>query len=154
MPPSDLRLDDFIPYRLSFTGSMVSDRIATAYESLFGIDIPQWRVLAWVAEAGAEGTTQQHICARSRMDKVTVSRAAIALGKRGLLDRTFHPRDRRSHLLHLSEAGRTLHAAIAPKALELEQRIFSAFDPQEVADFRAMLRRIDERIETLDAPNA
>ena len=136
-----LVLDDFIPYRLSVTSNLVSDSIARAYESLFGLTIPEWRLIAVIAETG--GITQQAIGAKTLMDKVTVSRAAIALVGRGLLARRDNPEDRRSHLLELTDAGRDLYAAVAPKALDLESRIFAAFDPQEVAQFVAMLRRIE-----------
>jgi DNA-binding MarR family transcriptional regulator len=136
-----LVLDDFIPYRLSVTSNLVSDSIARAYESLFGLTIPEWRLVAVIAETG--GITQQAIGAKTLMDKVTVSRAAIALVGRGLLARRDNPEDRRSHLLELTDAGRDLYAVVAPKALDLESRIFDAFDPQEVAQFVAMLRRIE-----------
>ncbi|HEX7781649.1 MAG TPA: MarR family transcriptional regulator [Sphingobium sp.] len=143
MTAKKLRLDDFIPYRLSFTSNLVSDSVAATYQALFGISIPEWRVIALVAEKDG-GITQQEICANSRMDKVTVSRAAITMVERGLLDRSPNPADRRSHLLFLSPEGKQLYSAIAPKALELEQRIFAAFDEQEIAGFMSMLRRIDE----------
>jgi DNA-binding MarR family transcriptional regulator len=136
-----LVLDDFIPYRLSVTSNLVSDSIARAYESLFGLTIPEWRLVAVIAETG--GITQQAIGAKTLMDKVTVSRAAIALVGRGLLARRDNPEDRRSHLLELTDAGRDLYAVVAPKALDLESRIFDTFDPQEVAQFVAMLRRIE-----------
>lgn len=142
MPAKKLRLDDFIPYRLSFTSNLVSDSIAAAYQALFAISIPEWRVIALVAEKDG-GITQQEICANSRMDKVTVSRAAITLVERGLLDRIPNPADKRSHLLILSPDGQQLYAAIAPKALELEERIFAEFDEAEMAGFTTMLRRID-----------
>jgi DNA-binding MarR family transcriptional regulator len=138
---SDLKLDGFIPYRLSFTSNLVSDSIAATYEALFGINIPEWRVVAWVAEAGS--ITQQDICDRTRMDKTSVSRAAISLTQRGLLERRANAQDRRSRLLVLTPAGEELYAAIAPKALELERKIFSSFDPEEIATFRSMLLRID-----------
>lgn len=136
-----LRLDDFLPYRLSFTTALLSDSIARSYEESFGISIPEWRVIAWVAEMGS--ITQQQICARTRMDKVTVSRAAIALTDRGLLHRLPNPEDRRSRLLALTAQGERLHAAIAPKALELERRVFSHFSKAEADSFLSMLRRID-----------
>jgi DNA-binding MarR family transcriptional regulator len=138
---SDLKLDGFIPYRLSFTSNLVSDSIAATYEALFGINIPEWRVVAWVAEAGS--ITQQDICDRTRMDKTSVSRAAISLTQRGLLERRANAQDRRSRLLVLTPAGEELYAAIAPKALELERKIFSSFDPEEIAAFKSMLLRID-----------
>ena len=141
MAAKRLVLDDFIPYRLSITSNLVSDSIARAYESLFGLTIPEWRLIAVIAETG--GITQQAIGARTLMDKVTVSRAAIALVDRGLLARQANPEDRRSHLLELTDAGRDLYAAVSPKALDLEDRIFAAFDPAEVAQFMDMLRRVE-----------
>lgn len=141
MAAKRLALDDFIPYRLSVTSNLVSDSIARTYESLFGLTIPEWRLVAVIAETG--GVTQQAIGAKTLMDKVTVSRAAIALVDRGLLARQANPEDRRSHLLELTDAGRDLYAAVAPKALDLESRIFAAFEPAEVVQFIDMLRRIE-----------
>ena len=94
-----------------------------------------------MAEAGS--ITQQDICDRTRMDKTSVSRAAISLTQRGLLERRANAQDRRSRLLVLTPAGEELYAAIAPKALELERKIFSSFDPEEIAAFKSMLLRID-----------
>ena len=141
MSEPSLVLDRFIPFRLSFTSNLVSDSIARTYQALFGLSIPEWRVVAVVAETG--GVSQQAICARTRMDKVTVSRAAIALTGRDLLDRGRNPDDGRSHLLTLTPAGRALYAEVAPKALELERRIFGQIEPAAVDGFVEMLRRID-----------
>jgi len=136
-----LTLNDFLPFRLSFTSNLVSDRIARAYQALFGLTIPEWRLVAVIAEGG--GITQQAIGAKTRMDKVTVSRAAIALVDRSLVERAPNIDDRRSHLLRLTGAGQALYEQVAPKALELERRIFGGFDPERVTAFVAMLRDID-----------
>ena len=141
MLPPTLLLDDFLPFRLSYTSNLVSECVARTYEALFGLTIPEWRVVAVVAETG--GVTQATIGERTRMDKVTVSRAAIALVERGLMIRTRNPGDGRSHLLDLSQAGRDLYAQVAPKALELERRIFAELAPGEIERFVTTLRRID-----------
>ena len=143
-----LRLDAFIPYRLSYTSNLVSDVVARAYDAQFGLRIPEWRMIAVTAEN--DGITQQAISARTRMDKVTVSRAAIALAERGLLARAPNPADRRSHLLVLTEAGQALYAQVAPRALALEREMFAQFDADELARFVAMLRRIDDVAQTLE----
>ena len=143
-----LVLDDFVPYRLSVASNSVSEAVARTYEALFGLSIPEWRLVAVIAEA--EGITQQAIGAAPRMDKVTVSRAAIALTGRGLLVRRANPADRRSHLLGLTDAGRTLYAAVAPEALALERRLLAAFDPIAVDAFVATLRRIEAAARALD----
>ena len=137
-----LRLDDFLPYRLSFTSNLVSETIARAYEALFGLKIPEWRLVAVIAEH--DGITQQAIGGRTRMDKVTVSRAAVSLIERGLVERRPNPEDRRSHLLVLSPAGRRLYAEVVPKALELEAHVFGDFTRTELETFVTMLRRIDK----------
>lgn len=139
-----LVLEEFIPFRLSYTSNIVSDRIAAAYETLFGLRIPEWRLIAVVAETGA--ITQQQIGEKTRMDKVTVSRAAISLADRGLIERAPNAADRRSHLLRLTGAGQDLYASVVPKALELEAGIFDRFDPDELSAFVAMLRRIDAAV--------
>ncbi len=142
MTDVSLRLDAFIPFRLSVTSNLVSDAIASTYQALFGLTIPEWRLIAVIAED--HGITQQEVGRRTRMDKVTVSRATIALADRGLIARTPHASDRRSQSLHLTVSGRDLYAAVAPKALELERRIFAGFDPSAVAAFGAMLLRVQE----------
>lgn len=149
MTKAVLQLDDFLPYRLSFTSNLVSDTVASTYISLFDLRIPEWRIIAVAAEH--DGISQQEIGLRTRMDKVTVSRAAIALTTRGLLARLPNPDDRRSHLLMLSETGRALYADVAPKALELERRIFASIDPAELARFVATLRKIDSVLLTPEA---
>lgn len=136
-----LRLDAFLPYRLSVASNAVSDAIASAYRALFGLAIPEWRLVAVIAEAGA--LTPQAVAARTRMDKVTVSRAAAALTMRALLERAPNPRDARSHLLALTPAGRQLYAEVAPKALELEARLFDGWPVAEREALATMLRRLE-----------
>lgn len=143
-----LRLDDFIPYRLSFASNLVSERIARVYQALFGLSIPEWRLVAVAAEAGA--IAQAEIVGRTRMDKMTVNRAAAALVARGLIARRAHDGDRRSHLLSLTGAGERLYAAVAPEALALEARIFAGLGAAERDAFLATLRRIEAAALALD----
>lgn len=143
-----LKLDEFLPYRLSIASNTVSDAVATAYRTLFGLRIPEWRLVAVLAEGGA--MSQQALCGRTRMDKVTVSRAAIALAERGLIQRGANPEDQRSHLLTLSPQGWSLYEQVAPKALELERRIFATLSDEEREQLRAMLERIEAAAITLD----
>jgi len=139
-----LTLQQFLPYRLSITANLVSEAIARAYETLFALSIPEWRVIAVTAEE--QPVTQAGVCVATRMDKVTVSLAAIALTGRGLLERRANVQDKRSHLLVLSETGAAMYAAIAPKALAMEAAILADFAPEEVAALRALLARIDAAV--------
>jgi DNA-binding MarR family transcriptional regulator len=144
-----LQLDAFLPYRLSIASNRVSNVIASAYQALFGLKVPEWRLIAVLAEDGA--MSQQALGNRTRMDKVTVSRAAIGLVERGLVGRAPNPDDQRSHLLSLTPAGWGLYEQVAPKALEMERRIFAALDPGEVEQLRAMLARLEAAAAAVEA---
>lgn len=142
-----LRLDDFLPYRLSYTSNLVSDAIARSYQTLFGLKIPEWRLIAVIAER--DGVTQQDIVRSTRMDKVTISRAAAALEARGLIAKVRNDRDGRSHQLLLTPDGRSLYAQIVPKACELEALIFDNLEADELEQFRNLLARIDAAADAL-----
>lgn len=143
MPETDkLHLDRFVPYRLSVTSNAISDVIAGAYRTLFGLTVPEWRLITILAARGHE--TQFGLAAATRMDKVTVSRAAAALVGRGLVARAPNPRDGRSQLLSLTEIGRQLYGQVAPKALALETELLSGFTAEEVRRLVDMLVRLEQ----------
>lgn len=140
MSRKTLRLDEFLPYRLSVAANCVSNSIAGAYDRLFGLNVPEWRLIAVLAES--EGATQNEIGQKTVMDKVTVSRAAIALTTRGLIERSPHPSDGRARRLFLSESGRALYRQVAPKALELERHIFASLSDEDRARFSDILDQV------------
>src|SRR6185312_8431235 len=113
-----LRLESYLPYRLSVASNAVSGLIARAYQDRFGLTIPQWRLICVLAEDGR--MTQGQIVTRTFMDKVTVSRAAQGLAARHLVDRSENHADGRSHVLMLTPEGRRLFAEVAPLALAYE----------------------------------
>jgi DNA-binding MarR family transcriptional regulator len=147
MPDSALRLDGYLPYRLSVASNAVSRLIARAYEDRFGLTIPQWRLIAVLAEDGP--LTQQAIGARTVMDKVTVSRATQGLVKRKLVQRAPHDADGRSHHLALSRAGERLYSEISPVALEYEARLLRQFDPAAIEELKRVLRHLESAAEVL-----
>jgi len=143
-----LLLDDFLPYRLSIASNRVSDAIASTYRSLFGLRIPEWRLVTVIAES--DGITQQSLCVATRMDKVTVSRGAIALVDRGLIERRANAGDQRSHLLQLTPSGRALYEQVAPKALLIERELFAAFTAEEIEMLRDMLGRVQVAADAME----
>jgi DNA-binding MarR family transcriptional regulator len=140
MREPELRLDAYLPYRLSVASNAVSGLIARAYQDRFGLSIPQWRLICVLAEDG--GMTQVQIVARTYMDKVTVSRAAQGLLERRLVERSKHDADGRSHVLTLTAEGLRLHAEIAPLALAYESALIAGLSPEEVAALRGLLTRL------------
>lgn len=142
MTHGSLTLDEYMPYRLAVASTTVSALIATAYESLYGLKIPEWRLIFVLREDGP--TTQQALVKRSGMDKVTISRAAQSLAKRRLITRAPHEHDGRSHHLILTAEGERLYADVAPAAAEYERIMLADFSPDEVVQFKKLLRRVEE----------
>ena len=143
---TELDLAAFVPYQLSIASNAVSDRIARQYQVRFGLKIPEWRLMAVLGQSAAEGTltalTQRDLVAATIMDKVTVSRATAAQVERGLIGRAPSESDGRSHLLTLTEAGRSLYAEIAPVALAMESEILKGLSTKERALLSNLLARL------------
>ena len=138
----ELRLDAYLPYRLSVASNAVSGLIARAYQDRFGLSVPQWRLICVLAEDG--GLTQNQLVARTVMDKVTVSRAAQGLLNHHLVTRSDHHADGRSHVLSLSPEGASLYAEISPLALAYEAALISGLSPDDVATLKRLLARLQQ----------
>jgi DNA-binding MarR family transcriptional regulator len=143
------RLADFLPYRLSVTSNVVSQRIAQEYRTRFGLSVPEWRVMAVLGDSGP--LTQRELTLHTVMDKVAVNRACKVLEDRALAVRKPNAQDGRSHLLELTPEGKAMHGQIMPLALEMEKRLFARFTDEEVDTFRSLLKRVRAEIDDLDA---
>jgi DNA-binding MarR family transcriptional regulator len=135
-------LAEFLPYQLSVTSNAVSRAVAagTGYESRFGLNGAEWRVLAAVTAAGSP--TQAELIAATGMDKMMISRAVTALNSRQLIDRVRDADDRRTSRLSATAAGQAVHAIVAPQALEVEARLLDALSPTEAKLLRTMLAKL------------
>lgn len=145
---TELDLAAFVPYQLSIASNAVSDRIARQYQARFGLKIPEWRLMAVLGQSAPDGMrtalTQRDLVAATIMDKVMVSRATAALVERGLIGRAPSESDGRSHLLALTDPGRSLYAEIAPVALAMEGEILKGLSAKErvlLSDLLARLRK-------------
>lgn len=147
--PNGLDLASFLPYRLSVLSNTVSRRIADHYERAFALALPQWRVMAVVAQS--PGLTATAVGEQTAMDKVAVSRAVTGLIKDGRLTRRASVSDGRTSALHLTAAGRRIYEAVAPDAMAFEQRLLGHITPEERVVFLDLLRRLEVAAET-DGP--
>jgi DNA-binding MarR family transcriptional regulator len=144
---TQLILDTYLPYRLSMASNKVSALIAKAYETRFGLSIPQWRILVILSEGGA--ISQKGLIERTAMDKVTISRSVGALVGRGLLLKVNRPGDRRIDALSLSEEGLRIVSEVAPVALEFETALIASIGLNHAGELDRMLRKLEKCAETL-----
>lgn len=140
LPREPLRLDGFLPYRLSVLSNAVSGRIAEMYEREFSISIWQWRIIAVLGEH--EGLTSTEVASRTLMDKPAVSRAAASLTERGIISRKSDRADRRKAELRLTASGREIYDAIMPRAIAYEQELLASLSKEEADMLHALLTRL------------
>ena len=126
---ADFELIRFLPFRLNRLAAEISEELAALYAERFGIDIPQWRVLATLSSGG--GRTAQAIVASTRTHKSTISRAVEALSRRGLVESIRSPDDKRAFYLHLTAAGRRLFRQLEPLVLDYERRLLARLSESE-----------------------
>lgn len=148
MSPVKPRLADFLPYRLSVTSNAVSNRIAADYKTRFGVNVPEWRVMAVLGDIGA--LTQRQLVGATFMDKVAVNRACKVLADRGLVERSPNDSDGRSHLLELTDSGREMHGQIMPLALSLETRLLECLTAAEQRTLRRILDKLFAQVRATD----
>ena len=89
----ELKLENFMPYRLAVLSNTVSTTVARAYDKRFSVSIPEWRVIAVLGRF--PGLSAVEVAERTMMDKVAVSRAVTKLIKNGRIDREFADADKR-----------------------------------------------------------
>lgn len=138
----ELILENFAPYRIVSLGHAISGRLAGAYRDE-NITIPEWRVLAVVAQA--KSLAARDVVKRTPMDKMTVSRAVASLEAKNFVTRATSENDRRVSVLALSKEGRALFDRVATLALEFEDSLFAALEPEEAALFHSVLQKLEER---------
>jgi DNA-binding MarR family transcriptional regulator len=130
-PP--LQLGDFVPFRLNRLAAEVSEHLATVYRERFGLEIPEWRVMATVGPE--RGCTAQYIARSTRMHKTRVSRAITHLEERGLMTRVTSSADRREMELRLTKAGRRIYSELVPLALERERSLLACMSREQLRAF-------------------
>jgi DNA-binding MarR family transcriptional regulator len=137
-----LLLANFMPFRLNRLALGVSEHLSDVYKRRFGLELPEWRVMATVGPAWT--CTAQHIADSTRMHKTRVSRAIANLVKRGLIERASNADDRREMELRLTKAGRAMYAELVPLVLESERKLLSCLNEEELRAFNEGLERLEE----------
>jgi DNA-binding MarR family transcriptional regulator len=142
-----IKLESFLPYRLSVLANVTSSAIAAAYEERFGLTIPEWRVIAVLTRY--PGLSAREVAEKSRMDAVAVSRAVNRLLRAGRLRRAVAADDRRRSILQVSAAGAAVYRGVAPLALEFERSLLESLSPADRAALDRLLGKLTSRAEVL-----
>lgn len=132
----------FVPFRLNRLSAEVSAALSEEYRVRYGLEIPEWRVLATLGFGNAS-CSAQFIVESTRTHKSTISRAVTNLLARGLLERIESSDDRRAYELKLSRAGRKLFDELWPRLLAKEGEILSCLSALERKQLAAILNKLE-----------
>ncbi len=143
---SRLDLFRFMPFRLNRLAAEVSTALAVEYQARYGLDIPEWRVLATLGFR-SDPCSAQYISHCTRTHKSTISRAVTALMKRRIIERVENKDDRREFRLRLTRKGRALYAELIPRLLHREQDILSCLSAKERKALGSLLGKIEQSLD-------
>jgi DNA-binding MarR family transcriptional regulator len=143
-----LDLFKFVPFRLNRLAAEVSQALSSEYQARYGLDIPEWRVLATLGFR-KEACSAQYISQCTRTHKSTISRAVTALLERELIERVANADDRREFRLRMTRKGKVLYDELIPRLLRREQEILACLSAQERKEFGRLLGKIEASLDLI-----
>ncbi len=141
-----LDLFKFVPFRLNRLAAEVSSALSAEYQARYGLDIPEWRVLATLGFR-VEPCSAQYIAHCTRTHKSTISRAVTTLMKRQMVERVENEDDRREFRLRMTGKGKALYEELIPRLLRREQEILACLSAQERKNLAALLGKIETSLD-------
>ena len=141
---NSVQLSQFVPYRMVHLASNISLALSKIYKQEFDISIPEWRVLAQLAEQ--QKLYSKDIGEITSMDKSKVSRAVKALESKHYLIRQADKKDNRAAYLSLTVHGVALYQKIAPKALQWEKHLIGVLKASESKDLMIIVDKLDKQV--------
>lgn len=144
----ELRLEHFLPYRLSNLAERISQCLSLIYSEQFDLTIAQWRVLAWLQQERT--LSAKRICQLTAMDKAKVSRAVSQLAERKLIQRQRDKEDQRTLWLSLAPEGYALLREVIPRALDWEAAVVSSLTTTEYRDLLRLLAKVESGLTQIE----
>ncbi|HLG80903.1 MAG TPA: MarR family transcriptional regulator [Bradyrhizobium sp.] len=143
-----LDLFKFLPFRLNRLAAEVSQALSSEYQTRYGLDIPEWRVLATLGFR-SEACSAQYISQCTRTHKSTISRAVTALLERELIERVANADDRREFRLRMTRKGKALYDELIPRLLRREQEMLACLSTGERKELGRLLGKVERSLDLI-----
>jgi MarR family transcriptional regulator, temperature-dependent positive regulator of motility len=127
-------------YRLIYLSNYLAGPVYKQIESRFGVTRPQFVVLSCLAHMS--GLNAKDITEASGRPKNSISRAVNELLAANFIQREIDPRDRRHHILEITNLGRDLFEQMVPMLVEREKAMTSVLTEAELKQFDRILRKM------------
>jgi len=146
-----LRLDAFLPYRLSLLTAKMQAHLARHYQQVLGLSLHEARIIAVLGYH--RPVSSNAIVQHTTMDKATVSRAVARLMRRGLLTRRPDPEDRRLLVLDFTPRGARTYRDLAALAQRWEAWLTEAMPRAARTRLVRDLALLTQRLDTMPQPD-
>jgi len=149
-PHDGERLDlfQFAPFRLNRLAAEVSAALASEYRERYGLDIPEWRVLATLGFR-RDACSAQYVSECTRTHKSTISRAVTSLLDRRLIERVENADDRREFRLRLTRKGKTVYEELIPRLRRQERKIMACLSVDERKMFDQLIGKLEASLDLI-----
>jgi DNA-binding MarR family transcriptional regulator len=135
-----IRLDRFLPYRLSLLAGHLALPNADLQTEDHRLSVQEWKVMAIIADS--EPVTPVEIRRHGTQDKSTISWAIKRMVDQGLLVKRPAPADGRTFEVLMSDAGWRFYRTVAPKARQRARDIFKALDAAELKELGRLVDKL------------
>jgi DNA-binding MarR family transcriptional regulator len=137
----NLIVHEFLTVKLSALMSSLRRKVTASYARPAGLSVPEWRLLALVAESGT--VSFGALVVQSTTDKAQVSRTLKHLERDGLI--VIEPEsenDRKRLACSITPAGQELHDRIIGTARQMQAEVICQLSPVERDQFYRALARL------------
>lgn len=104
------------------------------------LTVDQWAILNLLWEA--DGQTPVELARRADKDKPNVTRLLKILEDKALVARKPDPKDRRSHTIHLTEAGSALQDKLLDLGVQVYEHACQGLTREDFATLKTLLNRL------------
>jgi MarR family transcriptional regulator, lower aerobic nicotinate degradation pathway regulator len=135
--------------RLLFVAAQAAQTLATERLAPLGLSARGWGVLSRLAESGP--LTQIELATTLAIDRTAMVYLIDQLESGGLVERVRNKADRRSFLIHLTDAGQAAQRKAATALAGAADSLLQPLDRAERSQLRALLTRVIEHWQELNA---
>ena len=135
----------FVRHYLLYLLAAASNSVSTEFHARVranGLRVPEWRILACLADEDGQMVTQ--LAALALMEQSRLTKIVDQMADKGLVTRGSDERDRRRVRVFLTERGRALAGQLVADAREHEAGIIEQITPERAAALKDVLSTIIE----------
>jgi DNA-binding MarR family transcriptional regulator len=139
----DVKLKQFIPYRLTRISDAFSNATSPRYRHL-GVSSPEWRVLAVLTEHGVASSRflQEH----TGLSRSRINRTLDGLVSKNWVKRDSERHDRRQNKICLTRQGRSIFSKVGKIAFDTQAEWLKDLTVAELSSLERLLDKLERNI--------